>query len=219
MSLGTTRSTVGVAGTAPVARCHRFAPCKTRSLMQCSRLPIARTLFAPKRSHNKHACAPLMVSAADLNGFPIVITGETADFVLGGITEVNKDNFFPTVHANKDKLVVLDCFTSWCGPCKMIYPKIESMAAKYKDSTLFLKLNCNPENKELGKALQVKVVPTFFIFDGTSLVETITGAKPDKVEEALVAQLIKLRPGSGVTKATIDQDVECEIDLDISYSE
>eukprot|EP00240_Pyramimonas_obovata_P014215 CAMPEP_0118956466 /NCGR_PEP_ID=MMETSP1169-20130426/61593_1 /TAXON_ID=36882 /ORGANISM="Pyramimonas obovata, Strain CCMP722" /LENGTH=209 /DNA_ID=CAMNT_0006904499 /DNA_START=416 /DNA_END=1045 /DNA_ORIENTATION=- len=160
---------------------------KANSLTQRSLVPT--TFAANKRAHKKASSVRLTVRAADLNGFPIDTSGPTADFEFGKITEVTKDNFFATTHKNKDKVAVLDCYTSWCGPCKLIYPQLEAMAAKYGEDVLFLKMNCNPANKELGKALQVKVVPTFFIFQGTEMLDTITGAKPDLVEEAIKKQL------------------------------
>jgi thioredoxin 1 len=48
--------------------------------------------------------------------------------------------------------VVLDCYTSWCGPCKLIMPRLVELSEKYSSSVQFYKLNCNQENKvcELG---------------------------------------------------------------------
>ncbi|KAL8233212.1 hypothetical protein R6Q57_002990 [Mikania cordata] len=66
--------------------------------------------------------------------------------VVGQVTEVNKDTFWPIVHAAGDKTVVLDMYTQWCGPCKIIAPKFQELAEKYLD-VVFLKLDCNQENK------------------------------------------------------------------------
>ncbi|MFQ6653448.1 hypothetical protein Gotur_024853 [Gossypium turneri] len=71
---------------------------------------------------------------------------ETAGATVGQVTEVTKDTFWPIVNAAGDKTVVLDMYTQWCGPCKVIAPKFQELSEKYLD-VVFLKLDCNQENK------------------------------------------------------------------------
>ncbi|XP_031481084.1 thioredoxin F-type, chloroplastic-like isoform X2 [Nymphaea colorata] len=66
--------------------------------------------------------------------------------VVGKVTEVDKDTFWPIVSAAEGKVVVLDMYTRWCGPCRVIAPKFQDLSEKYLD-VLFLKLDCNQENK------------------------------------------------------------------------
>ncbi|KAL8532928.1 hypothetical protein ACS0TY_009262 [Phlomoides rotata] len=103
-------------------------------------------------------------------GFRVMASSEGA--VVGGVTEVNTATFWPTVEAAGSKIVVLDMYTQWCGPCKVIAPKLKELCNKYQD-VVFLKLDCNEQNRPLAKELGLKVVPTFKIFkDGRFIYAT-----------------------------------------------
>ncbi|KAI3783712.1 hypothetical protein L1987_42798 [Smallanthus sonchifolius] len=104
--------------------------------------------------------------------------------VVGQVTEVDKDTFWPIVNAAGDKTVVLDMYTQWCGPCKIIAPKFQELAENYLD-VVFLKLDCNQENKPLAKELGIKVVPTFKILKHGKIVKEVTGAKFDNLVAAM----------------------------------
>ncbi|KAK2361784.1 thioredoxin H-type [Trifolium repens] len=111
-------------------------------------------------------------------------TGPTV--TVGQVTEVNKDTFWPIVNAAGDKTVVLDMYTQWCGPCKVIAPKYKELSEKYLD-VVFLKLDCNQDNKPLAKELGIKVVPTFKILKDNKVVKEVTGAKYDDLVAAIDA--------------------------------
>ncbi|XP_076943075.1 thioredoxin F-type, chloroplastic-like [Bidens hawaiensis] len=104
--------------------------------------------------------------------------------VVGKVTEVNQDTFWPIVNAAGDKTVVLDMYTQWCGPCKVIAPKFRELSEKYLD-VVFLKLDCNQDNKALAKELGIKVVPTFKILRDSKIVKEVTGAKFDNLVVAI----------------------------------
>ncbi|KAK9997926.1 hypothetical protein SO802_017529 [Lithocarpus litseifolius] len=105
---------------------------------------------------------------------------------VGQVTEVDKDTFWPLVKAADDKTVVLDMYTQWCGPCKVMAPKFQELSQKYLD-VVFLKLDCNQENKPLAKELGIKVVPTFKILKDSKVVKEVTGAKFDDLVLAIEA--------------------------------
>ncbi|MCL7042342.1 hypothetical protein MKW94_002289 [Papaver nudicaule] len=112
--------------------------------------------------------------------FTVKSSLDTAQPVVGQVTEVDKDTFWPLVKgaAAEDKIVVLDMYTQWCGPCKIMAPKFAKLAEKYLD-VVFMKLDCNNENRPLAKELGIKVVPTFKIFKNNEVVKEVTGAKFD----------------------------------------
>ncbi|CAL0328062.1 unnamed protein product [Lupinus luteus] len=103
---------------------------------------------------------------------------------VGKVTEVNNDTFWPIVKAAGDKTVVLDMYTQWCGPCKIIAPRFQELSEKYLD-VVFLKLDCNQENRPLAKELGIKVVPTFKILKDKKVVKEVTGAKFDDLVVAI----------------------------------
>ncbi|XP_052187540.1 thioredoxin F-type, chloroplastic-like [Diospyros lotus] len=103
---------------------------------------------------------------------------------VGQVTEVTKDTFWPLVKAAGDKTVVLDMYTQWCGPCKVIAPRFQELSKKYLD-VVFLKLDCNQENRALAKELGIKVVPTFKILKDSKIVKEVTGAKFDDLVVAI----------------------------------
>ncbi|KAK4487926.1 hypothetical protein RD792_003664 [Penstemon davidsonii] len=103
---------------------------------------------------------------------------------VGRVTEVNNDTFWPIVKAAGDKTVVLDMYTQWCGPCKAMAPKYQELSETY-DDVIFLKLDCNQENRPLVKDLGLKVVPTFKILKDSKIVKEVTGAKLDNLVAAI----------------------------------
>ncbi|PSR92924.1 Thioredoxin F-type like [Actinidia chinensis var. chinensis] len=103
---------------------------------------------------------------------------------VGQVTEVNKDTFWPLVKAAGDKTVVLDMYTQWCGPCKVMAPKFRELSEKYLD-VVFLKLDCNQDNRPLAKELGIRVVPTFKILKDSKIVKEVTGAKFDDLVGAI----------------------------------
>ncbi|KAF5745876.1 thioredoxin F-type chloroplastic [Tripterygium wilfordii] len=108
--------------------------------------------------------------------------GPTA--TVGQVTEVNKDTFWPIVKSAGEKTVVLDMYTQWCGPCKVIAPRFQELSKTYLD-VVFLKLDCNQDNKPLAKELGIRVVPTFKILKDSKIVKEVTGAKFDDLVHAI----------------------------------
>lgn len=112
-------------------------------------------------------------------------SGSSVDVATaGGVTEVDKDTFWPFVEEAGEKVVVLDMYTQWCGPCKLMLPKVIKLSETY-DDVAFAKLDCNQENKPLAKELGVKSVPTFKIFKNAKVVAEIRGAKFDDLVSAI----------------------------------
>lgn len=75
----------------------------------------------------------------------------------------------------KDKKVVIDCYASWCGPCKMLSPVLDELA-KEIDSYKFYKLNV--DNSELATSkYEIMSIPTILIFEDGNLKDKIVGLK------------------------------------------
>ena len=104
----------------------------------------------------------------------------------GVVRYVNSDSEFQKMLSVKT--YVLANFTaSWCGPCKMIAPQIEAMAARFPHVT-FVKIDID-ENRETPGRFSVSAVPTFILFEnGKQKGSPVQGANAAGVE-ALVAQV------------------------------
>eukprot|EP00899_Mesostigma_viride_P001627 jgi/Mesvir1/11465/Mv04611-RA.1 len=116
-------------------------------------------------------------------------SGETPAVEGRQLEDLTSENFWDKVKGAGSKVVVVDCYTTWCGPCKVILPQLEQLAAEMKDHVVFYKFNCNKENKTVAQGLGVKVAPTFFIFKNGEQKAMLTGAKLDPLKEAIAAAL------------------------------
>ncbi|KAI1336594.1 thioredoxin-domain-containing protein [Xylariaceae sp. FL0016] len=94
---------------------------------------------------------------------------------------------------NEQKAIVLDCFATWCGPCKAIAPLLlkHSNDEKYKD-VHFVKIDVD-ELSELSQELGVTAMPSFMLFkNGDPVpVEKVVGANP-KALEAMLTKAVEL---------------------------
>ncbi|GMH37835.1 hypothetical protein BSKO_05708 [Bryopsis sp. KO-2023] len=103
---------------------------------------------------------------------------------LAELQELTKLDYYQYIEDAGENLVVVDFFTDWCGPCKMMYPQLQQMAEDLKPMGVrFVKFNCNKYNKELGSGLGVRVAPTFFLYKDGVKVADMTGAKVEKLRE------------------------------------
>jgi len=81
--------------------------------------------------------------------------------------------------------VLVDFWAEWCGPCKMIAPVLEEIAAENPDSIRIAKLNVD-EAQEVARRFEVMSIPTLILFKDGQPVKRMVGAKP---KQALLADL------------------------------
>ncbi|KAK7527211.1 thioredoxin-like protein [Phyllosticta citriasiana] len=82
-----------------------------------------------------------------------------------------------------DHLVVLDCFATWCGPCKVIAPQVVKFSEAYP-SAKFYKLDVD-EVPDVAQELGIRAMPTFLLFKGGEKVGEVVGANPKALEAAI----------------------------------
>ena len=100
--------------------------------------------------------------------------------------DINKENFSSEVLEN-DKLVLVDFWAEWCGPCKQISPRLEELANKYSENLTVCKVNVD-ENRELAIEYNIRSIPALIIFKGGEMVDSLIGAVSLEELEDLVTR-------------------------------
>ncbi|WP_371368683.1 Thioredoxin 1 [Sporomusa rhizae] len=78
-----------------------------------------------------------------------------------------------------DKPVLVDFWASWCGPCKMVAPEVETVAKNFEGRAVVAKVNVD-EQQGLATQYNVMSIPTLVVFKNGSEVGRITGYRPHK---------------------------------------
>ena len=83
-----------------------------------------------------------------------------------------------------EKLTVGWFTASWCGPCKSITKKVASLAELNAEKVSIVKIDID-EQPEVAQEYEVESVPTFRFLKGGTLVDSVVGANPDKLKDAI----------------------------------
>lgn len=91
--------------------------------------------------------------------------------------DLTNDNLNQLI-SESGKVVLVDMYADWCGPCKMITPIIEELSKEYDGKLEIIKVNVD-ENPVSAAAFSVRSIPTLLVFDKTGeLVKKHSGAIP-----------------------------------------
>ena len=88
---------------------------------------------------------------------------------------INKNNFHEEV-MNSEKPVLIDFWAPWCGPCRMVVPIIDEIAAEHPEYKV-VKVNVD-EEVELASQFGVASIPTLVVMQNGMEVERSVGARP-----------------------------------------
>ncbi|KAK4105928.1 DUF1000-domain-containing protein [Parathielavia hyrcaniae] len=99
------------------------------------------------------------------------------------------------------KLVVVDFYADWCGPCKQVAPVFEKLSQDLSRPKLvaFVKVNTD-QQKDVAQAYRVTALPTFIVFRNGKVVDKVQGADPKKLQavvEKLSAEVQNLSASGG----------------------
>lgn len=93
-----------------------------------------------------------------------------------GAVVVSELNFATEVLGN-DKTVLVDFWAEWCGPCRMVAPILDEIAAEHGEKLVIAKLNVD-EYPSIAANYGVTSIPTLNVYKNGQVVKQIIGAKP-----------------------------------------
>ena len=83
------------------------------------------------------------------------------------------------IEGSKDKLIIVDFWAPWCGPCKQLTPVLEKIIKKYSEKINLVKINID-ENQQVASQLRIQSIPAVFAFKDKQIVNAFQGALPEK---------------------------------------
>ncbi|KHA65001.1 tetratricopeptide repeat protein [Sphingomonas sp. Ant20] len=98
------------------------------------------------------------------------------------------------VEPSMTKLVIIDFWAEWCGPCKALGPTLEKVAADYADKGVVLAKVDTDKNQFIAAQFQIKSIPTVYAMYQGQLVADMTSARTDSQLRVILDQLLKQLP-------------------------
>ncbi len=105
------------------------------------------------------------------------------------VKQVNTKEFNELIA--QDKVVFADFFATWCGPCKMLAPKVEAISAmpEYADCVVFVKIDVD-EEEDLAESFGIMNIPTMMIFKNGEVVKTQIGGADVPILTAMIDEVL-----------------------------
>ena len=101
------------------------------------------------------------------------------------VLHITKENFNAEV-VNSDRPVLVDFWATWCGPCRMVGPLVEEIAAEHPEIKVG-KINVD-EQPELAAQFQIMSIPTLMVVKNGQITQRVVGARPKAQILALVQE-------------------------------
>ncbi|EDV19346.1 uncharacterized protein TRIADDRAFT_62227 [Trichoplax adhaerens] len=96
-----------------------------------------------------------------------------------------KEELVGYIQLSKNKLVVIDFYTVWCGPCRMIGPKFENLSnVPIYSNVIFLKVNVD-QNSDISEDCNISAMPTFQFYKSGEKVDEVVGANEVQLKSVI----------------------------------
>lgn len=105
------------------------------------------------------------------------------------IKVMTDDNYKDII--NGSRVVLVDAYADWCGPCKGLAPILEEIAFERQELITVAKLNID-NNEKLTEALRVASIPYLVLFIDGKIVDTSTGFKPKDVLDNWIKEKVNI---------------------------
>ena len=100
------------------------------------------------------------------------------------VIETSKSNFQKEVMSS-DKLVLLDLYATWCGPCKVLAPILQEIERKYDGKIKVVKVNVD-EEESIAVKFGIASIPTVIFIKNGKTVASFTGLKNNSEIEKII---------------------------------
>lgn len=83
------------------------------------------------------------------------------------VIEITSMSQFTSATTTKNKLILIDYYATWCGPCKQVAPAIDALSNKYTQQCLFYKVDVD-KCSDIAKQQGITAMPTFKFYNGST---------------------------------------------------
>lgn len=130
------------------------------------------------------ACSPKQGNSTSQSGnVSVTSEDETA-------SNASKDEI---VDSSSSKIIVIDFFATWCGPCKAMAPAMEQMQEKYGDKIIIRKIDVD-EEQALAQQYQIESIPTLVVISPSGeVLDKVVGAQPVEVLDEMFSKLASMQ--------------------------
>ncbi|KAJ7386510.1 Peptide-N(4)-(N-acetyl-beta- glucosaminyl)asparagine amidase [Desmophyllum pertusum] len=88
------------------------------------------------------------------------------------------------LESSGNKLVVIDFYADWCGPCRIMAPKFEQLDSEFLD-VIFAKVNIEKSSKDISNQYAISSIPHFKFFKYKTEVDNVKGANETSLKEKI----------------------------------
>lgn len=86
------------------------------------------------------------------------------------------------------RLVLVDLWAPWCGPCRMVAPVLEKLSNEFADTLKVVKVNVD-ESPHTAQRYEARSIPMLLFMRDGELIDTVVGAQPEHVLRSRIEQL------------------------------